>query len=78
MTLKVTDYQGDQNQTSLIVSVNNTPPDVEITSPAAGTLYPLTGEMVFALEANVSDDEHSANELSYRGKRFYTMVITAS
>ena len=41
VTLKVTDNLGLQNQTTLIISVNNSPPNVTITSPLDGTLYPI-------------------------------------
>ena len=66
VTLKVTDSQGVQDQTTLDVSVNNTPPDVVITSPAVGSLYSITGETIFALEADVTDDEHSSAQLFYQ------------
>ncbi len=66
VSLKVTDNLGLQNQTTLIISVNNSPPNVTITSPLDGTLYPMTGETIYPLRATVTDLEHSANELSYK------------
>lgn len=65
VTLKVTDSQGESNQTSLSISVNNTPPVVTITSPANNTRYPLSGETYYELTAAVTDEEHTAAELSY-------------
>ena len=66
VTLKVTDNLGLQDQTTMIISVNNSPPNVTITSPLDGTLYPLTGETIYPLRAEVTDLEHSAGELSYK------------
>jgi hypothetical protein len=66
VTLKVTDPAGATDVTSLVISINNTPPDVEITSPSDGTLYPITGETIYQLRATVTDDEHSASQLTYR------------
>mgnify|MGYP005811766011 CR=1 FL=1 len=63
--LTVRDNQNVADETTLIVSVNNTPPRVTITSPADNTLYPMTAETVYNLSANVQDDEHSAAQLSY-------------
>ncbi|MDB5262891.1 MAG: C-terminal target protein [Adhaeribacter sp.] len=66
VTLTVTDSQGSSHQTSLIVSVNNTPPQVEITSPLDNTYYPMTGQTTYNLRANVTDSEHSSSQLSYK------------
>ena len=57
---------GLENQTTLTISVNNSPPNVTITSPVDGTLYPLTQEMIYPLRATVTDNEHSAGQLSYK------------
>ncbi|WP_345121520.1 PQQ-dependent sugar dehydrogenase, partial [Hymenobacter antarcticus] len=65
VTLTVTNGAGLTNQASLTISVNNTPPQVTITSPAAGTLYPLTGNTVYPLRATVVDAEHSGGQLAY-------------
>ncbi len=55
VSLRVTDNLGLQNQTTLIISVNNSPPNVNITSPLDGTLYPMTGETIYPLRAKVTD-----------------------
>jgi len=58
VTLTVTDSAGASDQAALIVSVNNTPPSVTITSPTDGTRYPLSGDTTYNLAANISDAEH--------------------
>ena len=65
VTLTVTNPQGATGQTTLMVSANNTPPQVTITSPANNTLYPLTGQTTYDLRATVTDQEHSAAQLTY-------------
>ncbi|SIT74776.1 Por secretion system C-terminal sorting domain-containing protein [Pontibacter indicus] len=65
VTLKVTDTGGLSTTANLTISVNNTPPTVQITSPAAGTKYPMTQNTVYKLAANVSDKEHAATQLKY-------------
>ncbi|MDO7852484.1 InlB B-repeat-containing protein [Hymenobacter convexus] len=66
VTLTVTNGQGLSNQATVLVSANNTPPQVTITSPAAGTLYPLTANTVYQLRATVTDAEQSGHLLSYQ------------
>ncbi len=66
VTLTVTNDQALSNQTSLAISVNNTPPQVTITSPAAGTRYLLTGNTQYNLRATVADAEHNGHLLSFQ------------
>ena len=66
VTLTVKDIQGISNSTSLLIHINNTPPVVTITSPANGTLYPMTGETTYNLSATVTDKEHSSSQLFYK------------
>ncbi|QHT67168.1 T9SS type A sorting domain-containing protein [Rhodocytophaga rosea] len=66
ITLKVTDNQGLTNETSLFVSVNNTPPVVNITSPVNNSKYTMTQESTVNLTANVTDTEHSSAGLTYQ------------
>ncbi|TGE24819.1 PKD domain-containing protein [Hymenobacter aquaticus] len=66
VTLTVRNSAGLTNQTTLVISVNNTPPQVTITSPAVGTRYPMTGNTTYNLRATVTDPEHSAAQLSYQ------------
>ncbi|WP_165370588.1 PQQ-dependent sugar dehydrogenase, partial [Hymenobacter persicinus] len=63
--LTVKDSQGSTNQTSLTVSVNNTPPQVTIVSPAVGTRYPMSGNSTYNLQATVTDSEQTSAGLSY-------------
>jgi glucose/arabinose dehydrogenase/chitodextrinase len=65
VTLTATDPQGAQNTRTLLVSVNNTPPVVAITSFPNGHLYPPGVDTTYALQASVSDAEHPAGQLTY-------------
>jgi len=64
VTLTVTDTGSLTNQTSLVVSVNNTPPVIAITSPAPGSTYNFPDQIIYPLRARVTDLEHSAAQLS--------------
>jgi PKD repeat protein len=66
VTLTVTDPQGASNSTQLLVSVNNTPPVVQITSFPDGHLYPVGVDTTYALTASVTDAQHSGAQLSYQ------------
>ena len=63
--LTVTDSAGAFAQNELIISLNNTPPSVEITSFQDGDLYPNSEISTLNLEAKVSDLEHNLEELTY-------------
>ncbi len=65
VSLTVTDAIGGVATDNLIVSVNNTPPSVTITSPPDGSSWPEDGSPV-PLTANISDNEHGPAELSCR------------
>lgn len=60
VTLVVTD---NQNQVSLpkeiVISVNNTPPTVQITHPDPGTLYSMSAPTSYTLQAAVTDTDLS-------------------
>ncbi|HMG88446.1 MAG TPA: PQQ-dependent sugar dehydrogenase, partial [Chryseolinea sp.] len=70
VTLKVTDNLGASDQTTLSISLNNTPPKVTIDSPVDGTLYPLNQETTYLLQATVTDDEHALNQLTFEWQTF--------
>jgi len=55
--LTVTDSLGATGTDEFIISLNNTPPQVEITSFEDGMIYPLQAEVI--------DNEHSNDELTY-------------
>ncbi|MFT2008582.1 PQQ-dependent sugar dehydrogenase [Pontibacter sp. 13R65] len=65
VTLKVTDAGGLSATATLTIALNNSAPVVTITSPAEGTLYPLTEQKVYNLTATVTDREHSGSQLQY-------------
>ena len=64
--LTVIDSAGLKDSTYQIISLNNTPPEVEITSISKGALYPLDqGLIEMLLQANVHDEQHEDDQLSY-------------
>ena len=65
VTLTVTDNIGLQATKTMIVSVNNTPPNVAISSFANGAFYPVGVDTVFQLAAQVTDAQHGPAQLSY-------------
>ena len=70
VTLTVMDSAGQQHQQSMMVSLNNTPPKVRITSFNNGDQFPLTGQTYLPLNAEVSDAEHPDNQLDYTWQVF--------
>lgn len=68
--LTVTDELGAQQSTERIISLNNTPPRVEITSFKDGDQYPLGYTSLLRLAAEVTDAEHEEEELSYVWQTF--------
>ncbi|HRD54047.1 MAG TPA: PKD domain-containing protein [Flavobacteriales bacterium] len=65
VTLTVTDNAGQSASTQLIVSVNNTPPVVNITSIPNPAFYPVGIDTTWQLQAAVSDTEHGPAQLTY-------------
>ncbi len=65
VTLTVTDQSGQSSSTTLLVSLNNTPPVVDIISFEDGDFYPVGVDTIFTLVADVSDAEHDQSELTY-------------
>ena len=58
VTLVVTDSLNQQSTPkTLVVSVNNTPPVVQITNPVAGTLYSMSEPTSYTLQAAVTDTD---------------------
>ena len=66
VTLTVTDSGGLSAQKSLTISVNNTPPNVTITSPSNGALFNPFNQTLVNLTASVSDNESSDAQLLYQ------------
>lgn len=65
VTLTVTDSLGVSAWDNLVVSLNNTPPEMLITSPLDGSHWPPDGAPV-PLTAVLTDAEHDADQLSCR------------
>jgi glucose/arabinose dehydrogenase len=62
--LTVRDNAGIRGTANLVVSTDNTPPSVQITSPVDGSLYEVNlPPQMIPLRANVSDSEHSGDGL---------------
>lgn len=64
VTLRVTDEDGVVTTKTFVVSLNNTPPEVEILSPFEGQMYSLEDYTGLPLRASVRDNEHAAEEIS--------------
>jgi PKD repeat protein len=65
--LTVTD-EGDPAKSStdsIIISVNNTPPVVNITSPVKNSTYPVGPNFTYPLTATVTDGQHAPGQLKY-------------
>jgi glucose/arabinose dehydrogenase len=61
--LSVTDAAGNVATTTLSVSLDNTPPQVQITSPVDGSYYSMDDDTLVPMNAIVSDAEHDVSEL---------------
>jgi hypothetical protein len=63
VNLVVEDAQGLSDCSTVTVSLNNTPPSVQITSPLDGASYPGDAVTTVPLSAIVSDAEHALAKL---------------
>jgi len=70
ITLTVTDNGGTARTEQFIISVNNTPPVVNITSPVKNSKYRIAGDTTYMRQATVSDYEHSGGQLVYAWQTF--------
>ena len=64
VTLTVTDDGGATDQQTLLISANNSPPTITSVTPPDGTVYPVTGNTVYELDASFVDAESSQSQLS--------------
>jgi len=71
VTLKVTDSEGAIGTTAKIISLNNTPPQIDIQPIADGDFYALTDITLYDLSADVEDAEHDAEEMEYLWEVFF-------
>ena len=65
LVLAVADASGTFNQKDVVVSVNNTPPEIEITSIQPDDVYSIIQSTAWPLEAEVSDKEHKVEDLKF-------------
>lgn len=70
VALTVTDSLGATSTAETIISLNNTPPEVDIISFEDGDQYPIQSTSLLQLEAEVSDAEHGPEELNYAWQIF--------
>lgn len=71
VNLTIQDSIGQSQSTQSIISINNTPPSVQITSIEDGDLYPIDRGALIRLDAEVKDLEHTNQELEYQWKVFF-------
>jgi glucose/arabinose dehydrogenase/PKD repeat protein len=65
VTLSVTDNQNLSSHKTFVISVNNSPPQVQIVSPVTGSTIAVPGpNQSYQLIAEIADAEHAASELS--------------
>ncbi|HTO55601.1 MAG TPA: PQQ-dependent sugar dehydrogenase [Myxococcota bacterium] len=64
VTLTVRDPGGLSAGAQVNVAVNDTPPQVTITSPQSQSMYPMTGNTQYALTASLNDAEQGAGNLT--------------
>jgi glucose/arabinose dehydrogenase len=64
VTLTVTDAGNQSTSTVLPIYVNDTPPNVSITSPPDQSMFGFPDQTLVPLEATYSDAEHSPGQLS--------------
>ena len=70
VTLSVKDNQNQVSIDSIIISANNTPPVVNITSPVKNSVYRIGSDTSYSLKATVTDAQHTAAQLKYEWQTF--------
>ena len=68
--LIVTDTAGESKNTELIISLNNTPPQVEITSLPDTSFYSLDRTTLLQLNGTATDVEHRDDELTFEWRTY--------
>ncbi|RYZ31810.1 MAG: PKD domain-containing protein, partial [Sphingobacteriales bacterium] len=63
--LKVTDDEEGEAEKEILVSLNNLPPTVQITSPVHGSTYRVADDTTYQLRATVTDDHLAPAQLTY-------------
>ncbi len=64
-TLRINDQLGNERSDDYVVSINNTPPEAQITSISPGQTYATNAYNIIELKAEVSDLEHRQDQLNY-------------
>ena len=70
VVLTVLDSINNYSTDKITVSLNNTPPQVDITSFEDGDFYSVNGTTYLPLEAEVVDAEHPNDELTYKWETY--------
>lgn len=68
--LTATDPEGANSQDSVIISLNNTPPQIAITSFQDGDRYPTDKTNLLELHATATDNEHPQSSLQYEWQTY--------
>ena len=71
VTMTVMDANNAFSTATLIVSVNNTPPQVSITSFPDGHEYPLNVDSTYACAGTATDNEHGAAQLTHQWQTIF-------
>ncbi len=66
VVLTVTDDNNLSKSTTLVVSINNTPPIINSTSIGNMNTFPNSGNLTVSLTANVNDNESDNSSLTYK------------
>ena len=64
VVLTVTDEDNNSDTASAIVSLNNSPPDVTLTSPEDGGTYSMAAPTIVPVRSSIVDAQHAGNSLS--------------
>lgn len=70
VTLTVTDTTETANSATAIISLNNTPPEIQILGLNDGDRYPMEYTHILPLRAQVTDAEHPGAELRYEWQTY--------
>ncbi len=70
VTLTVLDSINNYATDEIIISLNNTPPQVDITSFEDGDFYSINSTTYLPLQADVVDNEHSLDELTFKWETY--------
>ncbi|MFM2145843.1 MAG: hypothetical protein RL732_679, partial [Bacteroidota bacterium] len=68
--LSVKDPANNISTDSIIISLNNTPPVVNIINPVKNSTYNVGGDTTYSLKAQVSDSEQTSSQLFYEWQVF--------